>query len=66
MFNLGIALEDTNWLQNDDKRRIVAFVDSATKRIELARLPACTWWQFRCKAERRAAQATLDADRAGQ
>lgn len=54
LFHLGIALEDTNWLQNDDKRRIRTFVDKATKRIELSRLPVCSWYQWRCMARRRA------------
>lgn len=60
LFNLAISLEDTNWLQNDDKRRTRAFVDAATRRIELSRLPTCSWWQLRCKAERKAMQQDLD------
>ena len=61
LFGLAIALEDTNWLQNDDKRRTRAFVDRATRRIELSRLPTCSWWQLRCQARRREAQRALDA-----
>ena len=61
LFGLTIALEDTNWLQNDDKRRTRAFVDRATRRIELSRLPTCSWWQLRCQARRREAQRALDA-----
>ena len=61
LFDLAVALEDTNWLQNDDKRRTRAFVDRATRRIGLSRLPTCSWWQFRCHARRREAQRALDA-----
>lgn len=60
LFGLAIALEDTNWLQNDDKRRTRQFVDRATRRIELSRLPACSWYQLRCKAARRAIERELD------
>lgn len=60
LFNLAISLEDTNWLQNDDKRRTRAFVDAATRRIELSRLPTCSWWHLRCKAERKAIEQDLD------
>lgn len=60
LFNVAVALEDTNWLQNDDKRRTRAFVDRATRRIELSRLPTCSWWQFRCQARRRALERQLD------
>lgn len=61
LFGLAIALEDVNWLQNDDKRRTRAFVDKATRRVELSRLPACRWWQVQCKLERRALRRDLDA-----
>ena len=61
LFGVAIALEDTNWLQNDDKRRTRAFVDRATRRIALSRLPTCSWWQLRCQARRREAQRALDA-----
>src|SRR5687768_14270218 len=44
-FGLLVALEDTNWLQNDDKRRTRDFVHKATRRIELSRLPTCSWWE---------------------
>jgi hypothetical protein len=57
---LAVALEDTNWLQNDDKRRIDAFVDQAVRRIRAARMPTCRWFQLTCKAERRAAQKAVD------
>lgn len=63
-FGLLIALEDTNWLQNDDKRRIDRFVKSATQRIELSRLPSCSWYQWRCLRARRALQAEIDANAA--
>lgn len=61
LFGLVIALEDTNWLQNDDKRRTYDFVDRATRRIELSRLPACSWWQVRCRTQRRALERSLDS-----
>lgn len=61
LFGLTIALEDTVWLSNDDKRRTRAFVDRATYRIALSRLPTCSWWQLRCQARRREAQRALDA-----
>ena len=61
LFDVAVALEDTNWLQNDDKRRTRDFVDQATRRIALSRLPTCSWWQFRCQARRREAQRALDA-----
>lgn len=60
-FGLLIALEDTNWLQNDDKRRLRRFVNAATSRIELSRLPTCSWYQWRCQRARRALQAEIDA-----
>ena len=53
LFNLGIALEDTNWLQNDDKRRIRTFVDKGTRRIEASRFQ-CRWWNLSCKSRRKA------------
>lgn len=53
LFGLTVALEDTNWLQNDDKRRIRAFVTKATRRIELSRLPDCRWYEFACNRRRR-------------
>lgn len=61
LFGLTIALEDTVWLLNDDHRRTRAFVERATRRVELSRLPACSWWQLRCKADRRALQRQLDS-----
>lgn len=61
LFGLAIALEDTVWLSNDDKRRTRAFVDRATRRIELSRLPSCSWWQLGCKATRRAIERQLDS-----
>lgn len=60
LFGLTIALEDTNWLQNDDKRRIRRFVNAATLRIEQSRLPSCSWYQWRCLRTRRALQAAID------
>ncbi len=61
-FGLLISLEDTNWLQNDDKRRVRDFVHKATYRIELGRLPTCRWvWDFRCRRERKAIQERIDA-----
>lgn len=60
LFLLSIALEDTNWLQNDDKRRIYRFVDRATRRIELSRLPTCSWYQLGCQRQRRAVQQRID------
>lgn len=60
LFGLAIALEDTNWLQNDDKRRIRRFVNAATLRIEHSRLPSCSWYQWRCLRARRALQAAID------
>lgn len=62
LFGLAIALEDTNFLQNDDKRRIDRFVKAATQRIELSRLPSCSWYQWRCLRARRALQAEIDAN----
>lgn len=59
LFGLTIALEDTVWLSNDDKRRTRAFVDQATRRIELSRLPTCSWWQLRCQSRRRAIERQL-------
>lgn len=64
-FGLLIALEDTNWLQNDDKRRTRVFVDTATRRIELSRLPSCSWWQWRCIRDRNRLQRQIDAAPAG-
>ncbi len=60
LFGLTIALEDALWLSNDDKRRTRDFVERATRRIELSRLPTCRWYQWRCQAERRAIQRQLD------
>lgn len=60
LFDVAVALEDTNWLQNDDKRRTRDFVDQATRRIALSRLPTCSWWQLRCQARRRAIERELD------
>ena len=60
LFGLTIALEDALWLSNDDKRRTRDFVERATRRIELSRLPSCRWWQLRCQADRRAIQRQLD------
>lgn len=60
LFNLAIALEDTNWLQNDDKARLRAFVDAAVARIQLARRAPCRWWQLTCRADRKAAELALD------
>ena len=59
LFHLTIALEDAVWLSNDDKRRTREFVDRATRRIELSRLPTCSWWQVRCQARRRAIERQL-------
>lgn len=53
LFGLTIALEDTNWLQNDDKRRTRTFVDKATRRIEATRI-TCSWWNLACKSRRKA------------
>jgi len=64
-FGLLIALEDTNWLQNDDKRRTREFVNTATRRIELSRLPTCSWWQWRCIRDRNRLQRQIDAPAAG-
>lgn len=61
-FALLIALEDTNWLQNDDKRRTREFVNKATRRIELSRLPTCSWWQITCRRMRRDVQREIDSD----
>lgn len=61
LFALTIALEDTVWLLNDDHRRTRAFVDQATRRVELSRLPPCRWWQVQCRLERRALVRELDA-----
>lgn len=58
---LLIALEDTNWLQNDDKRRTRTFVDRATRRIELSRLPRCSWYQLGCRRARKAVEAAIAA-----
>lgn len=60
LYLLAIALEDTNYLQNDDKRRIDRFVKSATRRIQLSRLPVCRWWQVRCKRDRAELQRLID------
>lgn len=61
LFGLTIALEDTNWLQNDDKRRTRTFVDKATRRIEATRF-TCSWWEFFCKARRRTLAAGQPAE----
>ena len=61
LFGLTIALEDTVWLLNDDHRRTAAFVDKATRRIELSRLPTCSWWQWRCIRDRNRLQRRIDA-----
>lgn len=61
LFTLAVALEDTNWLQNDDKARTRRFVDAATRRIELARVPSCRWFDWRCHRERRRITRALDA-----
>lgn len=61
LFGLTIALEDTNWLQNDDKRRIREFVDKATRRIALSRLPSCSWYEFACNRRRRDLTREIDA-----
>lgn len=60
LFLLSVALEDTNWLQNDDKRRIDRFVTAATRRIQLSRLPTCSWWQWRCIRARNELQRQID------
>lgn len=57
--SLLIALEDTNWLQNDDKRRLRRFVDKATRRIELALEPACSWFQIGCRIDQAARRRAL-------
>lgn len=61
LFGLSIALEDTVWLLNDDHRRTREFVDRASRRIELSRLPTCSWWQWRCIRERNRIQRQIDA-----
>ena len=61
LFGLAVALEDTNWLQNDDKRRTYAFVDKATRRIELSRMLQCSWVNIACKLRRREVQQRIDA-----
>lgn len=57
--SLLIALEDTNWLQNDDKRRLWRFVDRATRRIELALEPPCPWYSISCRIDQAARRREL-------
>ena len=61
LFGIAVELEAVNWLQNDDKARLRRFVDKGTKRIELSRLPTCSWVNIKCILLRRRTQATIDA-----
>lgn len=42
-WSLLLALEDVDWLHEQDKAKIVRFVKRATDRIRQARNPPCTW-----------------------
>lgn len=44
-WSLLLALEDVDWLHEDDKARIVRFVKRATDRIREARNPPCSLWE---------------------
>lgn len=44
VFNLALDLEEVDWLHEEDKKRIVWFVQRATERIKTARNP-CSWWE---------------------
>lgn len=47
LFNYTLDLEDAKWLDVQDKKRIVRFVEDAAQAISLSRKPECRWFEWR-------------------
>jgi hypothetical protein len=57
---LLIALEDVDWLHEDDKRRLRRFVTRSVERIRISLEPPCQWWNVSCKMDQRGRRQDLE------
>lgn len=46
---LGLNLEDSLWLSEQDKKSIVEFVQEAMEEIAKTRRPPCKWYNIACR-----------------
>lgn len=55
-WGLLLELEDVDYLHEQDKQNVRAFVNKAVDAIAASRVGPCRWWQWQCRARQRAAQ----------
>lgn len=59
----ALDLEDLAYLSEQDKARALELIRKGVKRLELSRLPTCSWYQFGCQSKRRAIERQLDSEK---